>query len=258
MLKKQSGIEVADTAGALHYTYPMNTQAAPFDNNDVRLALKYAVDREELLQKVLRGYGTLGNDHPVAPGHQFVAADLEQRQYDPDRAKHHLKKAGLSKLEISLSVSDFLYAGAVDGALLYKEKATGAGIDLTVVREPSEGYFSNVWKKKPFVASYWGARPTADLILTVGYASGAPWNDSFFENERFNKLLVGARAELDTSKRAEMYREMQIILRDEGGSIIPLFANNVFAMSKKVGHPTSMAGNWECDGGRPLERWWFT
>jgi len=257
LLKRQSGIEVADTAGALHYTYPMNTQAAPFDNNDVRLAVKYALDRKELLEKVLHGYGTLGNDHPVAPGHQFFAADLEQRHYDPDKSKFHLKKAGMTRAEISLSVSDFLYAGAVDGALLYKERAAKAGIDLNVVREPSDGYFSNVWKKKPFVASYWGARPTADLILTVGYASGGSWNDSYFEHERFNKLLVEARSELNQAKRAEMYHDMQVILRDEGGTVIPLFANNVFAMSKKIGHPASMAGNWELDGGRSIERWWF-
>lgn len=70
-------------------------------------------------------------------------------------------------------------------------------------------------------------------------------------------LLVEARAELDAEKRAEMYHEMQVILRDEGGSVIPLFANNVFAMSRKVGHPASMAGNWELDGGRSIERWWF-
>lgn len=92
---------------------------------------------------------------------------------------------------------------------------------------------------------------------TTGDASGAPWNDAFFEHERFNKLLVEARAELDGARRAEMYREMQVILRDEGGVVILLFADNVFAMSNKVGHPDAMSGNWEQDGGRLLERWWF-
>ncbi len=257
LLKKKRGVEIADTTGALHYTYPMNTQVEPFSNNDVRLALKYGVNRVELLEKILRGYGTLGNDHPVAQTQQYFASDLEQRQYDPDRARHHLKKAGLNDLAVSLNVSDFLYNGAVDGATLFSESAKKAGIDITVVREPSDGYFSNVWKKKPWVASYWGARPTADLILTTAYASKAPWNDTFFEHERFNKLLTEARAELNESKRADMYRDMQVILRDEGGAVIPLFANNVFAMSDKIGHPEAMAGNWELDGGRAIERWWF-
>ena len=257
LLKRSPGLEVADTSGALYYSYVMNTLSPPFDNVDVRLALKYAIDREELLEKILFGYGTLGNDYPVAPVHQYVANDIEQRRYDPDKAKHHLKKAGLDKLELSLSVSDFLYAGAVDGAALYKQKAAPTGIELTVEREPSDGYFSNVWMKKPFVATYWGARPTADLALSVAYASDAPWNDSFFKNERFDKILAEARSELNADKRAEMYRELQLILHNEGGSIIPLFANNVFAYSNKIAHPEMMSGNWELDGGRSIDRWWF-
>ena len=54
-----------------------------------------------------------------------------------------------------------------------------------------------------------------------------------------------------------MYLEMQSITRDEGGSIIPLFGNHVMAHSTKVAHPEAVAGNWEMDGGKCLERWWF-
>ena len=41
---------------------------APYDNVDVRLALKYAIDREELIDKILQGTGTIGNDYHVSPG----------------------------------------------------------------------------------------------------------------------------------------------------------------------------------------------
>lgn len=257
LFKKQEGVQVADTNGALHYTYPMNTQTAPFDNNDLRLALKYGIDREALLQKVLRGYGTLGNDHPIAPIHQYHASDVEQHTYDPDKAKYHLNKAGHDRLSLSLSASDYLYPGCVDGAVLYRENLAPIGIDLEVVREPGDGYWSDVWMKKPWVAAYWGARPTEDLILSTAYMSGAPWNDSYLENENLNGLIVQARAELDKARRAAMYREIQVLLRDHGGTVIPVFANNVFAMSDKIGHPEQMSGAWELDGARCLERWWF-
>ena len=72
----------------------MRTTRAPYDNNDVRLALKYAIDREAVLQTVLRGYGYVGNDHPIGRNQPYFGRDLEQRQYDPDKAKFHLKKAG--------------------------------------------------------------------------------------------------------------------------------------------------------------------
>jgi len=67
----------------------MLTTVAPFDNNDVRLALKYAVDREQLVKKVLRGYGAPGNDHPIGRNQRYHASELPQRKYDPDKAKFH-------------------------------------------------------------------------------------------------------------------------------------------------------------------------
>lgn len=257
LMKKRPGIRVLETKGALHYVYGMNTQADPYTSNDVRRALKYGVDRQALLTKVLQGYGSIGNDHPIAPTHQYLATDIEQTAYDPDRAKHHLKKAGLESLSVDLSVADSLYAGATDGAVLYSEGAKQAGINLNVIQESGDGYFSNVWMKKPFVASYWGARPTEDLILTAAYAETSSWNETRFQHEKFNALLVAARAELNAETRRNMYRDIQVILRDEGGTVIPLFASNVFAVSDKIGTPDSMSGAWELDGGRSLERWWF-
>ncbi len=49
---------------------------------------------------------------------------------------------------------------------------------------------------------------------------------------------------------------MQTIVRDEGGVVVPLFNNYVFAMSTKVQHG-EMAGNWDLDGNKAMERWWF-
>ncbi len=257
LLDHQDDISVMNTSGGLHYVYAMNMTLPPFDNNDVRLALKHGIDREALLETVLRGYGSIGNDHPISPNMAYYAGDIEQTHYDPDRAKFHLNKAGLDGLDIGLSVSEGLYPGAVDGVTIYQDSLVPTGINLEVVREPNDGYFSNVWLKKPFVASYWGARPTADIIFSAGYASTAKWNESRWSNEHFDKLLEEARVELDDEKRAAMYREMQMMLRNDGGSVIPLFADNVFAASSNIGHPEVMSGAWELDGGRSMERWWF-
>ena len=88
------------------------------------------------------------------------------------------------------------------------------------------------------------------------YSEGSTWNDAYWKHDRFNKLLLTARAELNQTKRREMYVEMQSIVRDEGGTVIPVFANWVFAMNKKVQHG-EMAGNWDLDGAKGAERWWF-
>ncbi len=256
LLARDPKIEIVETSGNAHYTFAMRTDTPPFDNNDVRLALKYALKRKELLEKILRGHGYLGNDHPIGKANRYYAADLPQREYDLDKAKFHLKKAGYSSLSVELSAADAAFPGAVDAAVLYKEHAAPAGINIKVVREPNDGYWSNVWMKKPWCAVYWGGRPTEDWMFSTAYAADAPWNDTFWKNERFNQLLREARAELDEDKRRQMYYEMQKIVRDEGGAVIPLFNNYVMALSSRIGHDR-LGNNWSLDGFRAIERWWF-
>ena len=256
LLGRNPDVEVAETSGTAHYTFAMRTDTPPFDNNDVRLALKYALDREAMLKTVLRGHGVVGNDHPIGRSNRFHADELPQREYDVDKAKFHLKQAGLTELSVDLSAADAAFAGAVDAAVLYKEHAAKAGININVVREPNDGYWSNVWLKKPWCAVYWGGRPTEDWMLSTAYAAGAPWNDTFWEHEQFNKLLIEARAELDEAKRRAMYVEMQRLVRDEGGVVVPMFNNYVMGLSKKIAHD-EMGANWSLDGFRAVERWWF-
>ncbi len=256
LLKKMPNIQVFVSNGTKHYTIPMLTTAKPYDNNDVRLGLKYLIDREQLVKIVLRGYGYLGNDHPIGKSQRFFNKSLEQRTYDPDKAKFHLKKAGLAGHTFKLHTSDAAFGGAVDSAVLMKESAAKAGIDIEVVREPSDGYWSNVWMKKPWTFSFWSGRLTSDWMFSMAFAADAGWNESFWKNDRFNKLLKEARAELNEAKRREMYGEMQKIVRNDSGVIIPMFAADLTASSKKIKYE-NVAADWEMDGMRAHERWWF-
>jgi peptide/nickel transport system substrate-binding protein len=256
LLKKMPEVEVTATPSTTHYSVPMRTDKALYDNNDVRMALKLAVDRDALVKTILRGYGEPGNDHPIGSIQKYFAKELPQRVYDPEKAKWHIKKAGLEGHTFKLHAAEAAFGGAVDSSILYREHAAKAGINIEVVREPNDGYWSNVWMKKDWCMCYWGGRVTPDLMFSTAYAAGAGWNDTFWKHERFNKLLVDARAELDEAKRAEMYAEMQAIVSNEGGQVIPMFAQIVAANSKKL-HHGKIAGNYEMDGQRLAERWWF-
>jgi ABC-type transport system substrate-binding protein len=218
-LRQLEDIQVDEVPSGAHCTIPTFCDIPPFDLLDVRLALKYAVDHEAIVRKILRGHGTVGNDHPIGPAMPFHA-DLPQRSYDPDRARYHLRKASEARLRISLSSSDFIFPGAVDLAVLFRESAAKSGITIDVKREPADGYWSNVWLKKPFAVVKWSARPTPDVIFSLCYEDDAPWNESRSKDPHFNQLLRAAKAELDRSKRAEMYREMQQLCRDDGGTIV--------------------------------------
>jgi len=256
LLEKMKNLKTINATGTTHYTIPMLCDTAPFDNNDVRLAMKYGINREQLVQQVLRGYGAVGNDHPIAPSQRYFASDLAQRTFDPDKAKFHMKKAGMLDHVFKLHTSDAAFAGAVDSAVLIKESAAKAGIKIEVVRAPGDGYWSDVWMKKPWCFSFWGGRPSEDWMFTMGYAADAAWNEARFKGKRFNELLLAARAELDDGKRRSMYTEMQTIMCNEGGSIIPMFANLLMATSPKVGYQ-NLAANFDLDGLRAPERWYF-
>lgn len=257
LLERAPNIKILSVSGTQHYVMPMDSRAAPFSDNNVRLALKYAVDREELVEKILNGYGSVGNDHPIGISNRFHNKDLEQRAYDPDKAKFHLKQAGMDSLTVDLSTSEAAFGGATDAAVLMSEKAAAAGITINVVREPADGYWSNVWMQKPFCTSYWGGRPTEDWMFTTGYAADASWNETYWQHERFNMLLAEARSELDDAKRREMYGEMQRIVRDEGSTIIPMYAAYVMAHTTDIATPEQVGSNWTMDGFRAIERWWF-
>ena len=259
LLKRVPNLNVFSTTGNKHVTMPMHADVAPFDNNSVRLALKYAINRQELLDKIVKGQGEVGNDSPVGPANIYraTADELPQRPYDPDQAKFHLKKAGLDRLKIKYHVADTAFEGAVDAGQLFAQSAKAGGIDIEVVREPNDGYWSDVWLKKPFSASYWGGRPTEDWIFSQIYSAGADWNESRWNHPRFNELLVQGRSELNQKKRREIYVEMQRIVSNEGGSIIPVFMAYTHAVGGTIGMSEQIANNWELDGHKNGERWWF-
>ncbi len=233
LLKRAPNVEILNTSGRGHYVFIMHCDKAPFDNNDLRLALKYAMDRETMVQKILGGYGKVGNDFPINSTYALFPEGIEQRAYDPDKASFHYKKSGHSGT-VLLRTSEVAFPGAVDAAVLYQQSAKKAGINIEVKREPGDGYWSNVWNVQPFSTSYWGGRPTQDQMYSTAYLSTADWNDTKFKRPDFDKILLEARAELDESKRKEMYRHMAMMVRDEGGLILPMFNDFVNASTKSV------------------------
>ncbi len=228
----------------------------PFDNKDVRNALKLAMNRDEIIEKIAFGAATKANDFHHSPAMPYWPDDIPQHDYDPDQAKSLLKRPVPRDYPSAFPLQIHLLR-RVDLCVLYAEHAKAAGIDIKVVREPNDGYYSDVWLKKPFCVVAWGARPTPDVMYSLAYKSDAAWNESHWQNERFNELLLMAKAELDDTRRAEMYREMALLAHDDGGTIIPFFRNFVYARRSNVQHGEQLASSWELDGARACSRWWF-
>lgn len=233
LLKRVSGVAIESVPSKGHYVFIMHCNTPPFDNHDLRMALKLAIDREQMIQQILQGYASLGNDFPINQSYALFPDGIEQRVYDPEKAKFHYQKSGHDG-PVLLRTSEVAFPGAVDAAQLFQQQAAAAGIQLEIRREPGDGYWSEVWNKQPFCASYWGGRPTQDSMYSTAYITGADWNDTRFFNEKFDQIILSARAELDNAKRAEMYREAAMMVREDGGLILPMFNDFLDARREEV------------------------
>lgn len=256
LLKQNPDLVIFEKTGYAQDVYVIDVTTPPFDNPDVRNALKYSVNRDEILEKIFMGHGTVGNDNTIAPSVKFAVDPKPQHKYDPEMAKSLLKKAGLDSLKVDLSVAETAWTGCTDAALLWQAAAKACNIDINVIREPEDSYWDNVWLKKPFCASYWSGRPSCDWMFTTGFAADAAWNDTHWKNPRFNELLIAARTETDESKRAAMYAEMQQLLHDDGGLVNVVFNSFVDAHANTLAHGDT-AANFPMDGMKLAERWWF-
>ena len=254
LVGRAPGINLHQTSGPGHYVFIAHCDTAPFDNSDVRLALKYGINRQEMVDKILFGYGSVGNDTPINSSYPLFT-ELEQREFDPEKAKFHMDKAGDAGA-ILLRTSDNSFPGAPDAAALFQQSLATAGIKLDIKREPNDGYWSEVWNAKPFCTSYWGGRPTQDQMYTTAYLSTADWNDTRFKNEKFDQMLLQARGELDEAKRKALYADMGEIVRDEGGLICPMFNDFVDASSERIaGWQDGYAGHALMNAYAPLLMW---
>lgn len=226
-----------------------------FENKDLRLALKWGIDREKIINSVYSGYAVPGNDHTLDAFNPYYNTNMPQRAYDPDKAAYHFKKSGLSG-EITLSTSEGAWGSAVDCAQLYQESMSKAGITLNVKKESADGYWDNVWLKEPFCAVYWGRRLSADQTFTQVYGSGSDWNDSDWRVPAFDRLVEEARVELDEVKRKEQYFECQEMIAEDGGMVCFAITDYLDGYSSKVKGVQPHA-RYDLDDNRIASKAWF-
>ncbi|MGH3441843.1 MAG: ABC transporter substrate-binding protein [Nitriliruptorales bacterium] len=210
----------------------MQTDVPPFDDNRVRLAMKYAMDRQGMLDLVAQGFGTLVNDVPIASLLQY-ALPGPPRPRDVDMAKQLLSEAGFPNgIDVSLKVSD-VQAGFIDFATVYQQQAAEAGINVELDVRPADTYWDTVWLQEPMFVSAYISRPT-DGMLGLLYPSGADWNETHWFREDWDALLAEARSTLDPAERIAVYQRAQQILVDEGGHLVPYMVSTIDAVRANV------------------------
>jgi peptide/nickel transport system substrate-binding protein len=219
LIEQSDGVHVNSTPSGLYGGICCLKNTAPGESDDFVKGLQYIQDRERIVRSILKGHGTVGNDHPIGPAYGTDhCSELTQREFDPDKAKFHLDKSGHTSAELYVAP---VVAGIEEVCLLMQANLKKIGFDLQIRKVPTDGYWGAVWMKRPMNVSGWNMRPSANIMMTLAYKSDAPWNETRWKNERFDQLLAQARAELDPSRKYEMNCEMQKLCSDGAGSLIP-------------------------------------
>ena len=222
------------TATSPRYSFiSAGVDVPPSENHDLRLAFAYLVDRKRFLETVLKGKGSLGNDHPFIADSRLYNANLSQRDLDPDKAKFHLKKSGIGNSKVELHTSEASPYGLELGQLVQRE-AAAIGFNMDLRREPSDSYWNTIAGKRAIFINAHSARPTYNILLTLFWKSTAPWNYSRLSDDRLDRLIDEGRMTLDAAKRKEIYGEAQKIIYESASTIIPAFMDYVDGVANSV------------------------
>ncbi len=229
-LKADPNMTLTKAEGGTAVTMGMFIDKPPFDNPKVRQAMKLVIDRQAIVDTALLGFGVPGNDNPILPSSpDAYRPDVMQR--DVAKAKQLLTEAGHPDgISVDLHAAD-LMPGTMAMVQAYQQMASEAGIKVNIVNENAGEYWDTIWLKQAFAVSNWGMR-TTPAALSVAYRKTAPWNETHFFNDKYDALLDEAAKTLDPDARRKLYQEAQRMIAEEGGVIIPMFANIVAATRK--------------------------
>ncbi len=232
----------------------------PFDDVRVRQAMRLLVDRPTMIEQVLSGYGSLGNDlyAPFDPGY-LGPPSVPQRHQDIAEAKKLLKAAGQQNLSFDLHTTNGA-AGMVELATVFKSQADAAGIKINVRNDPN--YYGDQYLKLAFSVDFWGTRSYLNQVQQ-GSLPTSPYNETHWPpksgtGSNFISLYNQALAATDAGKRIEIEHEMQKLEYDIGGYIIPFFGDLIDGYSGQVKGLRSSKGTLNLDYfGHGFRTIWF-
>ena len=201
--------------------FTMRVDRTPYSDVRVRTALKLAIDRRAMIDRVFEGYGQIGNDVFGIFDKAYDRGLFLQRHQDLEQAKSLLKAAGYPDLGVQL-ITTANAPGEVLAADVFADQASGAGIRTSVVNQPVTPYFANSYLKVPFSQDYWPYWPYLTNVAE-DTITGAPFSATHFSDSRYDGLYKQALSTTHASLRTEIVHEMMKIDYEQGGNIIPYF-----------------------------------
>ena len=219
----------------------MQVDQKPFTDKRVRQAITMGVDNAKVKNLIYTDGGDVGDNQHVAPVHPDYFA-LPPLKRDVEGAKKLLKDAGFgSGLEVTIDVGNTDGPWHQTACEAMRDQLKEVGVNLKVNVMPAAKYWE-IWDKTAFGCTAWTHRPLGTMVMSLGYRTGVPWNESHYANPEFDKALDAAEATLDVEERKKKLGVAEKILQDDAVMVLPLFRPIYTIVGKKVngyeGHPT--------------------
>jgi peptide/nickel transport system substrate-binding protein len=238
-LESQGQIVTARTAQTLCCRFQIDQK--PFDNEKLRQAIIKATDNTVYRELVFQGRGDVGENMHVAPIHPEYF-QLPPLVRDVEAAKKLLEEAGYPDgIELTIDV------GNTDGPWhqtvteIWRDQLKDAGINLNINVMPPSKYWE-IWDKTPFGATAWTHRPLGTMVLSLGYRTGVPWNETHYASPEFDAALDDAEATLDVDARTAKMEKVEKLLQDAAVMVQPVWRPVFTIVANKVqdykAHPT--------------------
>lgn len=241
---------------ALHFNLK---QGFPYNETKFRQAVAYAIDRKDLLKRILLGRGEVGNLGVLEPSTSpFFAADLPTYEADVAQARRMLDEIGLKDLNndgtrdmpdgrpftpelLSNSTWNPKTADAVKEYL----RAVGIDVQIKIVDQATADATTRDGRYQMALIGY-GFSSDPDGLRTQ-FSSKVPAT-SFakvhgWENPVFEELAAKQLTTVDQDERIKLAKSMQRVLADE----LPII--NLYVAARMVIYDKSVVDNWFYGGG---------
>ncbi|MFI0423664.1 ABC transporter substrate-binding protein [Spongiactinospora sp. 9N601] len=232
-LKADQALKWYGGSGSLSLHLRLNTGRPPFDNVKVRQAIYHALDRQEILNVANSGFGTALNAGYLPPDRFGALTAPVYGKPDIEKAKALLAEAGhAGGFEAKLMVIA-TSAFQVRSAEVEQQQLAKIGIKVTI--ESVEATIADSKTKSGDFDMYqsgFGLTYDPDERFSASFLKGGGLNYGNWSDPEYERLVVEARSELDSAKRAELYQQAEKILA-ERGPVAMTFLNADFDIVQK-------------------------
>lgn len=252
-LEREGNLEVLRAPGSVLQYLAMNCRDPILQDQRVREALAYAIDRRPILRYLRRGFARAA-DNVLPPESWAYNPDVPRHEYNPERARQLLDEAGYPEkdgVRFHLTMKTSTEEDTRLLAAVLQQQLRGAGIAVDIRTFEFATFFSDVTKGVFQLYSLrWIAGNEDPDIFEYAFDSdkfpphGA--NRTFYSNPRVDALVERGRTELDADIRKQIYAEIQTILAQELPYINLWYQDNVLVHSKRVHNLTlNPSGNYD-------------